>query len=184
MDDQIDIRIVNLETKFDIKEAKKWLKSKARGGESLGIICSSGARRLRSYGIDVKSNIAPTTWFLNEKMDVRSSGFLEEVATEFDIQGLELDWTCVAWDSNLRKNGNNWDFKNFKGTEWQNINRDEKKRYLLNSYRVLLTRARQGMVIFIPEGDITDRTMQPNYYEPVYQYFLQCGVPTIGSNTH
>ena len=168
----------------DLKEAKKWLKSKARGGESLGIICSSGARRLRSYGIDVKSNIEPTTWFLNEKMDVRSSGFLEEVATEFDIQGLELDWTCVAWDSNLRKNGNNWDFKNFKGTEWQNINRDEKKRYLLNSYRVLLTRARQGMVIFIPEGDITDRTMQPNYYEPVYQYFLQCGVPTIGSNSH
>jgi hypothetical protein len=168
----------------DLKEAKKWLKSKARGGESLGIICSSGARRLRSYGIDVKSNIEPTTWFLNEKMDVRSSGFLEEVATEFDIQGLELDWTCVAWDSNLRKNGNNWDFKNFKGTEWQNINRDEKKRYLLNSYRVLLTRARQGMVIFIPEGDITDRTMQPNYYESVYQYFLQCGVPTIGSNPH
>ena len=168
----------------DLKEAKKWLMSKARGGESLGIICSSGARRLRSYGIDVKSNIEPTTWFLNEKMDVRSSGFLEEVATEFDIQGLELDWTCVAWDSNLRKNGNNWDFKNFKGTEWQNINRDEKKRYLLNSYRVLLTRARQGMVIFIPEGDITDRTMQPNYYEPVYQYFLQCGVPTIGSNSH
>ena len=117
-------------------------------------------------------------------MDVRSSGFLEEVATEFDIQGLELDWTCVAWDSNLRKNGNNWDFKNFKGTEWQNINRDEKKRYLLNSYRVLLTRARQGMVIFIPEGDITDRTMQPNYYESVYRYFLQCGVPTIGSNPH
>ena len=168
----------------DLKEAKKWLKSKARGGESLGIICSSGARRLRSYGIDVKYNIEPTTWFLNEKMDVRSSGFLEEVATEFDIQGLELDWTCVAWDSNLRKNVNNWDFKNFKGTEWQNINRDEKKRYLLNSYRVLLTRARQGMVIFIPEGDITDRTMQPNYYESVYQYFLQCGVPTIGSDLH
>jgi hypothetical protein len=163
----------------DLKEAKKWLKSKARGGESHGIICSSGARRLRSYGIDVKSNIEPTTWFLNEKMDVRSSGFLEEVATEFDIQGLELDWTCVAWDSNLRKNGNNWDFKNFKGTDWQNINRDEKKRYLLNSYRVLLTRARQGMVIFIPEGDFTDRTMLPNYYEPVYQYFLKCGLPTI-----
>ena len=163
----------------DLKEAKKWLKSKARGGESHGIICSSGARRLRSYGIDVKSNIEPTTWFLNEKMDVRSSGFLEEVATEFDIQGLELDWTCVAWDSNLRKNGNNWDFKNFKGTDWQNINRDEKKRYLLNSYRVLLTRARQGMVIFIPEGDFTDRTMLPNFYEPVYQYFLKCGLPTI-----
>ena len=163
----------------DLKKAKEWLKSKARGGESHGIICSSGARRLKSYGIDVKSNIEPITWFLNAKNDIRSSGFLEEVATEFDIQGLELDWTCVAWDSNLRKNGDNWDFKNFKGTEWQNINRNENKRFLLNSYRVLLTRARQGMVIFIPEGDITDRTMLPSYYEPVYKYFTQCGIPTL-----
>lgn len=163
----------------NIDEAKKWLKSKARGREGLGITASSGAYRLKPYGIHVKSAIEPKTWFLNDKYDVRSAGFLEDVATEFDIQGLELDWTCVAWDANLRKNDRGWDFKNFRGSEWQNINDDIRRRYLLNAYRVLLTRARQGMVVFIPKGDKSDRTRNPVFYEPVFQYFLQCGVQCI-----
>jgi len=163
----------------NIETAKQWLKSKARGGEGLGLTASSGAYRLKPYGIHVKSAIEPKTWFLNSKSDVRSSGFLEDVATEFDIQGLELDWTCIAWDANLRKIDNGWEFKNFRGTEWQNINDDIRRRYLLNTYRVLLTRARQGMIIFIPEGDESDRTRKPEFYNPVYEYFKECGVPCI-----
>jgi len=163
----------------NIDTAKHWLRSKARGGEGLGLTASSGAYRLKPYGIHVKSPIEPKTWFLNKKSDVRSAGFLEDVATEFDIQGLELDWTCIAWDANLRKIDNGWEFKNFRGTEWQNINDATRRRYLLNSYRVLLTRARQGMIIFIPGGDESDRTRKPEYYNPVYEYFKQCGVPCI-----
>ncbi len=163
----------------NIDNAKNWLRSKARGGEGLGIIASSGAYRLRPYGIHVKSTIDPKIWFLNDKSDVRSSGFLEDVATEFDIQGLELDWTCVAWDANLRKLGDCWEYKSFRGTEWQNVNDEIRKRYLLNTYRVLLTRARQGMVIFVPEGDKSDRTRKPDFYDPIFQYFVECGVACI-----
>lgn len=163
----------------NIDDAKKWLRSKARGGEGFGITASSGAYRLRPHGIHVKSSIEPKTWFLNDSNDVRSAGFLEDVATEFDIQGLELDWTCVAWDANLRKLDGCWEFKNFRGTEWQNINDEIRKRYLLNTYRVLLTRARQGMVVFIPEGDESDRTRKPEFYDPIFEYFKQCGVPSI-----
>jgi len=160
----------------DIDTAKKWLRSKTRGGEGMGIIASSGAYRLKPYGIHVKSSIEPKTWFLNDKSDIRSAGFLEDVATEFDIQGLELDWICVAWDANLRKGQDSWEYKNFRGTEWQNINDKIRRRYLLNTYRVLLTRARQGMVIFVPEGNISDRTRLPGYYDSIFNYLLECGV--------
>ena len=163
----------------NIDEAKKWLRSKARGGEGLGITASSGAYRLRPNGIHVKSAIEPKTWSLNDRNDVRSAGFLEDVATEFDIQGLELDWTCVAWNANLRKLDDCWEFKSFRGTEWQNIKDEIRKRYLLITYRVLLTRARQGMVIFIPEGDESDRTRKPDFYDPIFQYFTQCGIACI-----
>ena len=163
----------------NLEKAKLWLRSKARGGEGFGLTASSGAYRLKPYGVHIKSAIDPKTWFLNSSNDVRSSGFLEDVATEFDIQGLELDWTCVAWDANLRKTNGAWEYKNFRGTEWQNINDEVRKRYLLNTYRVLLTRARQGMVIFIPEGCATDRTRLPEFYNPVYEYFIKCGVQCI-----
>ena len=107
--------------------AKKWLKEKARGNERVGVIASFGARRLKPFGINIKSQIDPPVWFLNDKNDVRSSYFLEEVATEFDIQGLELDWTCVCWDSDLYIENNEWKFRKFKGTKWQNINQDIQK---------------------------------------------------------
>jgi DUF2075 family protein len=97
-------------------------------------------------------------WFLNDKNDVRSCYFLEEAATEFDIQGLELEWSCVAWDADFRIKGDHWEYKNFRGTAWQNVNDVTRRRYLKNAYRVLLTRARQGMILFVPEGDNGDRT--------------------------
>ncbi len=163
----------------DLHTAKHWLKSKARGSESIGIIASSGAYRLKPYGIHIKSEIDPVQWFLNAHDDIRSSNFLEDVATEFDIQGLELDWACVAWDANLRKMANRWDYKKFSGTKWLNIHDETRKRYLLNTYRVLLTRARQGMVIFVPRGDQSDETRLPEFYDTVYDYLSQVGIPTI-----
>ena len=140
---------------------------------------SSGARRLRPLGIDVKNKIDPPNWFLNPKEDVRSSFFLEEIATEFDIQGLELDWTCVCWDSNLYIENNNWKFRKFRGTQWQNINQEIDQTYLLNAYRVLLTRARQGMVIFVPNGDATDITREPEIYNQIFYYLKSSGIKEI-----
>ena len=160
-------------------KAKKWLKNNIRGSESHGLVASSGAHRLRPHGINIKSSIDPKFWFLNPNDDIRSSGFLEEAATEFDIQGLELDWVCLSWDANLRIENNEWIYKNFRGTEWQSINDQTRKMYLKNSYRVLMTRARQGMIIFIPPGDDNDRTRKKEFYDGVYNYFSSLGVSTI-----
>ncbi|WP_319584187.1 DUF2075 domain-containing protein [uncultured Pseudodesulfovibrio sp.] len=163
----------------DLQVAKQWLKAQARGGESYGLTAYSGGYRLKPEGIHVKSAIDPKTWFLNGREDVRSASFLEDAATEFDIQGLELDWTCIAWDPSLRMRMGAWEYKSFRGTKWQNINDPLRRRYLLNAYRVLLTRARQGMVVFIPQGDSEDATRLPEYYDPVCSYFEAFGVPLI-----
>jgi hypothetical protein len=163
----------------NLQIAKNWLKKHARGTERYGLIASSGAYRLKSFGVHVKSNIDPSIWFLNGKEDVRSSYYLEEVATEFDIQGLELDWTGVCWDADLRFNQGQWEYKNFSGTKWNNVNDPINRLYLKNAYRVLLTRARQGMVIFVPEGDSSDYTRQSEYYDQTAEYLMQCGIPLI-----
>jgi DUF2075 family protein len=163
----------------NINTARDWLKSKARGTERYGIVSSSGAYRLRSFGIHIKADIKPTYWFLNDKQDVRSSYFLEDVATEFEIQGLELDWVCVAWDANFRFNNDHWEYKSFRGTSWQNITDEIRKLYLKNSYRVLLTRSRQGIVIFIPEGDDQDETRKREFYDGTYKYLQSIGIPSI-----
>lgn len=162
-----------------LHHAKEWLRAHARGGEQFGLTAYSGALRLKPEGIHVKTKIDPKNWFLNGSEDVRSSMFLEDVATEFDIQGLELDWTCVAWDPSLQLKNGEWGYKNFRGTTWQNINDEVRRRYLLNAYRVLLTRARQGMVIFIPNGDSADKTRLPEFYNRIYEFFSSCGVPSI-----
>jgi len=162
----------------DFSKAKKWLKEKAKGTERIGVVASSGGLRLRADGINVRNKIKPADWFLNGKDDVRSSYYLEEIATEFDIQGLEIDFTCVAWDINLYYN-NGWNFKNFKGTKWQNINQEFSKSYLLNSYRVLLTRARQGMIIFVPNTDNIDATRPKEFYNKTFEYLEQCGLTII-----
>ena len=163
----------------NLNTAKNWLKKNAKGTERIGIVASSGGRRLRADGIDVKNEIEPANWFLNGKDDVRSSYYLEEIATEFDIQGLEIDFTCVAWDINLNHDNNGWNFQNFKGSKWQNINQDAAKNYLLNSYRVLLTRARQGMIVFVPDVDNTDETRPKEYYDMTFEYFKKCGLTIV-----
>lgn len=164
----------------DLLKAKNWLRKKARGTERYGIIVSSQAYRLKPYAIDVKSPVDPIHWFLNDKDDIRSSYYLEDVATEFQIQGLELDWACISWDGDLKFNGpDGWSYKSFRGNKWQNINSPERKLYLKNAYRVLLTRARQGMVIFIPTGDINDITRLPKHYDDTYEYFKSIGLDEI-----
>jgi hypothetical protein len=144
------------------------------------LVASSGAYRLRPEGIHVKSKIDPISWFLNNRFDVRSSYYLEEVATQFDIQGLELDWAGVCWDADLRWAEGGWQFHAFKGTTWQQVRDGRKRLYLLNAYRVLLTRARQGFVLFIPRGDEADLTRPPAFYDGTYNYLRQCGIPELG----
>ncbi len=127
----------------------------------------------------MKNEISAPNWFLNDNQDVRSSYFLEEVATEFDIQGLEIDWACVAWGGNFYMSGTDWKYQSFKGTAWQNINKQIDKEYLKNTYRVLLTRARQGMVIFVPESDENDHTRPKEFYDETYSYLLELGIEEL-----
>lgn len=163
----------------ELSKAKKWLKEKARGTERYGIVVSSQAYRLKPLAIDVRYNIDPIHWFLDGKDDVRSSYFLEDVATEFQVQGLELDWACVAWDADFRYSEQGWEYRSFVGNKWQNINKEERKNYLKNAYRVLLTRARQGMVIVIPEGDSEDPTRLPEFYNDTFDYLKSIGIEII-----
>lgn len=163
----------------DISKAKNWLKEKARGSERYGIVVSSQAQRLKPYAIDVKSPIDPIHWFLDNKDDVRSSYYLEDVATEFHVQGLELDWACVAWDGDFRYSENGWEYRSFVGNKWQNINKEERRKYLKNAYRVLLTRARQGMVIVVPAGDVDDPTRLPSFYDDTFNYLNSIGFEVL-----
>jgi DUF2075 family protein len=163
----------------DLDKAKSWLKTKARGSERYGIVVSSQAYRLKPLAIDVKTPINHVNWFLDGKDDIRSSYFLEDVATEFQVQGLELDWACVTWDGDLRYSNNGWKTYSFIGNKWQNIHKAVRKKYLINAYRVLLTRARQGMVIVVPEGNIEDHTRQPEYYDSTFNYLKSIGIAVI-----
>jgi DUF2075 family protein len=159
----------------DLKKAKEWLKTKSRGSERYGIVVSSQAERLKPHAIDVKTPMDPIHWFLDEKDDVRSSYYLEDVATEFHVQGLELDWACVVWDADFRYSLKGWEHRSFCGNRWTNINKEERKVYLKNAYRVLLTRARQGMVIVVPMGDHEDITRDPSFYDPTFNYLNEIG---------
>lgn len=163
----------------DLSSAKKWLKEKAQGSERFGIMVSSQAQRLKPYAIDVKSPMDPIHWFLDGKEDVRSSYYLEDVATEFHVQGLELDYCCVTWDADFRYSPNGWKSFSFVGDKWNNIKKEERKQYLKNAYRVLLTRARQGMVIVVPPGDINDATRIPSFYDSTFEYLVEIGFEII-----
>ena len=164
----------------DIDKAKKWLRNKARGNERYGLVVSSKAYRLKPLAIDVRCKPDTVHWFLDDINDVRSSLFLEDAASEFDIQGLELDWTCLIWDGDLRHNGKTWDYFEFNGgNKWNRINKKERKEYQLNAYRVLLTRARQGMVICVPKGNPDDHTRQPEFYDGTYNYLKSIGFKEI-----
>jgi hypothetical protein len=163
----------------DLESARAWLRSKARGSERYGLLASSGAHRLRPIGLNVSSEVDVINWFLSGKRDVRASYFLEEVATEFDVQGLELDWVGVAWDADLRYSDGAWEYKAFRGTAWENVKEASRVRYLKNAYRVLLTRARQGVVIVVPHGNDDDETRQRAFYDGTYQFLEQIGLETI-----
>jgi hypothetical protein len=160
----------------DLDTAKRWLRRRQRGTRRIGLIASSGGRRLRAYGLDVRTELDVENWFLNESDDVRSSHYLETPATEFGIQGLELDWTGVCWDLDLVPELTDWRVQAFKGTKWQKVLDSSRRQYAINKYRVLLTRAREGMVIWVPEGDSTDWTRPVHKYDAIAAYLCNCGI--------
>lgn len=159
--------------------AKAWLREQARGSERYGLVVSSQAQRLRPHAIHVKSPVDPVHWFLHGKDDVRSSYYMEDVATEFQVQGLELDWAGVVWDGDFRKSSHGWEHYSFVGTRWQRIRAADRQAFQKNAYRVLLTRARQGMVIVVPEGDEADPTRDPRYYDETFHYLQDIGFPVL-----
>jgi hypothetical protein len=163
----------------NIERAKQWLRNQASGSERYGIVVSSQAERLKPYALDVRTPVDPVKWFLDGKDSVRSSYYLEDVATEFHVQGLELDWACVCWDGDFRCNHEGWQHFSFRGTKWQHIKHPSRKTYLKNAYRVLLTRARQGMVVFVPEGTAQDPTRLPDYYDSTFAYLQSIGLRII-----
>ncbi len=163
----------------DLPRAKAWLRAQARGNERYGVVVSSQAQRLKPHAIDVRAPMDPVHWFLHDKSDVRSSYYLEDVATEFHVQGLELDWTCVVWDADLRHGSSGWQHYSFVGTRWNRVHAKERQMYLKNAYRVLLTRARQGMVLVVPQGDPHDPTRSPDFYDSTYSYLQDIGFPTL-----
>jgi hypothetical protein len=163
----------------DLARAKAWVHDHARGSERYGMVASSQAQRLKPHAIDVRVNVDPVQWFLNGRHDTRSSFYLEDAATEFQVQGLELDWVCVTWDADFRRDGEGWRYHSSRGEAWQTIHKEDRKRYLLNAYRVLLTRARQGMVIFIPPGEESDPTRSPAFYDSTYEYLRGLGVTEV-----
>ena len=164
----------------DLGKAKEWVRRKARGSERYGLVCSSKAMRLKPHAIDVRHNVNPVHWFLNGSNDTRSSLYLEDAATEFQVQGLELDWACVNWDADLRVTDEGWSYHDFRGTSWTNIRKESNQKYLLNAYRVLLTRARQGMVIFVPKGDSRDPTRASALYDATFEYLCSLGIRQLG----
>jgi hypothetical protein len=163
----------------DLEKAKDQLRQWARGSERIGLVASSNAIRLKPSGIFVKGEIDPTLWFLKGKSDIRSSHYLEDVATEFDVQGLEIDWVGVCWDANFRVEDGKWITYNFSGSKWQSVHDLEKQKYIANSYRVLLTRGRQGIVIFVPDGNDADPTRKKTFYDQTYDFLKICGIGEI-----
>lgn len=163
----------------DLGKAKAWVRENSLGTTRYGLLASSGALRLKPEGIFVKNEISVENWFLNGKDDVRSSYALEDVVSEFDIQGLEIDYSVVAWDADYRFSNGEWTYNNFVGNRWNVVNSEERKLYLKNAYRVLLTRARQGMAIFIPNGSDDDITRKKDFYNHTYSYLKEIGIEEI-----
>lgn len=167
----------------DFSEAKKWVKSQVRGSERCGVLACSSAQRLKPEGIYVPTDIDVKNWFLAPTDDLRSSNMLEVVASEFKVQGLEIDYGLICWDADLRRNPQNtdWEYYSFRGTKWNKRNKAEQRRYLVNSYRVLLTRSRQGMIIFVPKGTDAeeDSTRNSEYYDRIYKYLIDCGLKEL-----
>ena len=179
----------------DIEKAKAWLHEKVRGTERTGVLISKESARYKPLGIHVlpAGDEDAVHWFLEDKIDTRSSNYLEDAATEIQVQGLELDYTCVLWDADMRYDHGKWRFYKFNGkTQWNEVidnneSKHEQLKYMLNAYRVLLTRARAGMVICVPDGNSNktisgypeDSTRLPEYYDSTYNYLKSLGIKEI-----
>jgi hypothetical protein len=166
----------------DLSLAREWLRSHSDASDRAGLLASSGALRLRADGIEVSSGFRVgypyAEWFLAGAEDTRSSKLLEVAASEFECQGLELDWTCVCWggDFTIDPGTGKWGYLKFSGKGWQNVRKAENRVYIANKYRVLLTRARKGMVIWIPEGDSNDATRDSGALNATAKYLSECGI--------
>lgn len=170
----------------DLEKAKKWVREMSRGNERYGLLASSTAARLKPRGVYYakdRSSLSPENWFLNSEDDIRSSYFLETAASEFETQGLELDYAIVAWDADLRIEDGKWAHyqmsNRFVPPNWAHIRSENNITYLTNAYRVLLTRARQGFIIYVPEGVSDDATRKPKFYDPTFNYLKSIGIPEI-----
>ena len=160
----------------NLDKAKNWVREKSRGSERYGMMATSAAERLRARGIWAANSIKPVKWFLEGKDNVDSSFHLEVTATEFAVQGLEIDYGIVAWDGDVRYEDGDFVYKRFTRNMWCNVNKPERRKYMKNAYRVLLTRSRQGMVIYIPEGNEYDSTTSPELYDSTYNYLRSIGI--------
>lgn len=171
-------------------KAREWLRQNARGTQQTGILISKVSARYQPLAVHVlpQSEDNAVHWFLEDKTDVRSSNYLEEAATEIQVQGLEVDFTCVLWDADMRYDNDKWSFWKFNGkTQWIPEKNTETQKYMLNAYRVLLTRARQGMVICVPKGNQRktpegfpeDPTRLQTFYDSTYEYFKRIGMEEI-----
>lgn len=167
----------------DYSIAKKWVRSMVRGSERCGVLACSSAQRLKPEGIYIPTNIDVKNYFLAPTSDLRSSNMMEVVASEFKVQGLELDYALVCWDADLRRSadGHSWDYYSFRGTKWNKRHKEIQKRYLVNSYRVILSRARQGMIIFVPRGvdPEEDPTRNSSFYDSIFSYLSSCGIEEL-----
>lgn len=194
--DQARLELAEIEDKYPIRltrnlaTAKTWIRQQVQGTERPGLLASSKALRLKPFAIDAKIEVNPVHYFLNSKEDPRSSFYLEDAASEFVVQGLELDYTLVSWDGDLRmlsdygKGSDVWSYHDFRGQNWKNIRNKNNQNYLKNAYRVLLTRARQGMVIFVPLGNNPpDATRDSSYYDGTYQYLKSLGIVELKAET-
>lgn len=171
----------------DMDKARQWLREQARGNQQKGVLVSKVAARFRPLAVNIlpQGDENAIHWFLEDKNDVRSSNYLEEAATEIQVQGLEVDFSCVLWDADMRVDGKKWSFWKFNGkNKWIPENNQEVQKYMINAYRVLLTRARQGMVICVPKGNDmltkdgfpVDSTRLPEFYNSTYEYFKKLGL--------
>lgn len=164
----------------NLNTAKQWVRNQTEGKNLRhGLIASSNGRRLRADGIWVESKCKPEKWFLGDRKDIKSSYFMEEVASEFDIQGLEIDYAVIAWDADYRYENGQFQCYKPSGSRWLYINKEDKRRYLKNAYRVLLTRAREGFVIFVPQGDDSDSTRRCKFYDELFEYLKSIGIEEL-----
>ena len=164
-----------------LEKAKQWLRDHNRGSERCGLLASAKAERLKAISVNVRYQPNFINWFLEDDTDIRSSNRLEDTLTEFKVQGLEIDWAGVIWDIDmpLEDDGQWHHYYLHGGAKWHRINKEINQEYQLNAYRVLLTRARQGMVIVVPEGDSSDSTRNPELYDSTYRYLRSIGIKSI-----